>query len=99
MPAKHSDLPERRHDGRPLVALPKLLWERRATPHFTSDPVPPEHLEAILACAGQAPSGFNLQPWRFVVVREEENRRRLSRAAFGQSKVAEAPVVVIAIGS
>jgi nitroreductase len=99
MPAKPSDLPERRPDGRPLVALTKLLWERRATPHFESDPVPPEHLEAILACAGQAPSGYNLQPWRFVVVQDAENRRRLSRAAFGQEKVAEAPVVVIAVGS
>lgn len=97
--SKPSDLPERRPDGRPLVALPKLLWERRATPRFRPEPVPAEHLEAILACAGQAPSGFNLQPWRFVVVQEEENRRRLSRAAYGQEKVAEAPVVVVAIGT
>jgi nitroreductase len=57
-----------------------------------------EFLQAILTFGGQAPTGYNLQPWRFIVVRDEENRRRLQAAALGQSKVAEAPVVIIAIG-
>ena len=55
-------------------------------------------LEAILQLGGQAPSGYNLQPWRFIVVREKENRLRLQKAAFNQPKVAEAPVVIIAVG-
>ena len=72
--------------------------DRRATPHFTTDPVPDDFLEAILTFGGQAPTGYNLQPWRFIVVRDAENRKRLQSAAGGQSKVAEAPVVIIAIG-
>src|SRR5919202_266297 len=44
------------------------------------------------------PSGYNLQPWRFIVVRDEENRKRLQKVAFNQPKVAEAPVVIICLG-
>jgi nitroreductase len=58
--------------------------------------VPPDYLEAILRFAAQAPSGYNFQPWRFVIVRELENKKRLQKAAFGQPKVAEAPVIVVA---
>jgi len=60
--------------------------------------VPDDVLQSILELAAQAPSGFNLQPWRFVVVRDPENRKRLQKTAMNQPKVGEAPVVIIAIG-
>lgn len=74
------------------------MLDRRATTHFKPDGVQAEFLNAILKFAAQAPSGYNLQPWRFIVVRNEESRKRLQRAAFNQAKVGEAPVVIIAIG-
>ena len=79
-----------------MKPLSQVIFERRATSHFKPDPVPQEYLEAILQLAGQAPSGYNLQPWRFIVVREKENRLRLQKAAYNQEKIAEAPVIVIA---
>ena len=79
-----------------MKPLTQVLLERRATPHFKPDAVPDEYLEAILQFAAQAPSGYNLQPWRFIVVREKANRERLRKAAFDQEKVSEAPVVIIA---
>ncbi len=79
-----------------LKPMTQVLLQRRATSHFRPDPVPEEHLEAILRFAAQAPSGYNLQPWRFVVVRDAGNRRKLQSAAFNQEKVDEAPVVVVA---
>ena len=84
--------------GGELRPLPELLLDRRATRSFKPDAVPDEYVRAIVELGLQAPSGYNLQPWRFVVVREPENRQRLMRAAFNQSKVGEAPVVVIACG-
>jgi nitroreductase len=91
-------LPTTQSGGAPTKPLPQVLLERRATNHFLPDPVPQEYLDAILKLAAQAPSGYNLQPWRFIVVQDEENRKRLQKAAFNQPKVAEAPVVVIAVG-
>jgi nitroreductase len=76
--------------------LAEILWDRRAIRQFEPEPVPEEHLEKILALASQAPSGYNLQPWRFVVVREPAQRERLRRAAFDQPRVSEAPVVIVA---
>jgi len=84
--------------GAPPKSLSQVLLDRRATGHFLPDPVPAEYLNAILKLAAQAPSGYDLQPWRFIVVQDEDNRKRLQKAAFNQPKVAEAPVVVIAVG-
>ena len=45
-----------------------------------------------------APSGYNTQPWRFVVVQQAEMRKRLRVAAYDQARVEEAPVVIVACG-
>ena len=91
-------LPATQPGGKPLQPLTQVLLERRATSHFEPDEVPQEYLDAILKLAAQASSGYNLQPWRFIVVRDAANRKRLQAAAYGQPKIAEAPVVVIALG-
>ena len=93
---KPTGFPERCPDGRAMKPLTQVLLDRRATSHFRPDPVPDEYIEAILELGTQAPSGYNLQPWRFVVVHTKENCDRLKKVAYGQEKVAEAPVVIIA---
>jgi nitroreductase len=98
MQDKPTNLPTTQLGGAALKPITEVLLERRATNHFTSDEVPDEYLNAILRLGAQAPSGYNLQPWRFIVVREEEQRKRLQQVAFNQPKVAEAPVVIIAVG-
>jgi nitroreductase len=88
--------PEKRPDGRAIKPITEVLVDRRATSHFKPDAVPEEYLEAILQFGAQAPSGYNLQPWQFVVVREKAGRERLQKAAYNQEKIGEAPVVIIA---
>lgn len=90
-----ADFPTTQVNGAPLKPLPQVVLERRATPHFKPDPVPEAYIEAILRFGSEAPSGFNLQPWRFLVVRNAQARQRLQRAAMDQKKVGEAPVVII----
>jgi nitroreductase len=97
MQDKPSNVPKTQPNGAVLKSIDVLL-ERRATGHFTPKPIPRDYLDAILALATQAPSGYNLQPWRFIVVHDEENRRRLQKVAFNQPKVTEAPVVIICLG-
>src|SRR5688572_30390525 len=95
---KPTDFPRKSVNGSELKPLPELLLGRRATRSFKPDPIPDEYVDAIVRLGTQAPSGYNLQPWRFLVVREAENRRRLMQASFNQPKVGEAPVVIIALG-
>ncbi len=98
MQDKPTNLPATQAGGAELKPFPQAVVERRATNAFKPDEVPAETLNAILELGLQAPSGYNLQPWRFIVVREAENRARLQAAAFNQAKVGQAPVVVIAVG-
>jgi nitroreductase len=78
--------------------LSELIEQRRATPSFDGEPIPDADLKKILEAGLSAPSGYNLQPWRFIVVRTPEQRRRLRAASFNQAKVEEASVVIVACG-
>ena len=50
----------------------------RAIREFKPDPVPDALLRRVLEAAGQAPSGGNRQPWRWVVIRSAEGKRKVS---------------------
>jgi nitroreductase len=76
----------------------EAVAERRATPSFDGSPMPLSDLQAILEAGLEAPSSYNLQPWRFVVVQSGEGKRRLRAACFNQAKVEEASAVVVACG-
>jgi len=78
--------------------LSEVIRDRRATPSFESIPVHELDLRKIIEAGLAAPSGYNLQPWRFVVVRDSDQRKRLREAAANQAKVEEAPVVIVACG-
>jgi nitroreductase len=79
------------------LPLGKLRWDPGDDVRFGDDDVPDEDLEAMFALASQAPSTGNLQPWRFVLVRDPGTRRALCRAA-GNPAAADAPVLVAAFG-
>ncbi len=57
------------------------MASRRTIRDFTSDPVPMEVIRHAIRAAGTAPSGANLQPWRFVVVTDAERKRLLREGA------------------
>jgi nitroreductase len=79
-------------------SLSQAIHERRATPSFDGTPIPPEDLRKILEAGLSAPSGYNMQPWRFIVVQGDEQRRRLRAASYNQAKVEEASAVIVACG-
>jgi nitroreductase len=82
-----------------LKPLDQVVQHRRATPDFASTPISDKDLKHILEAGRHAPSGYNIQPWRFVVVRDAAQRKALRGAAFGQPKVEDAPVVVVAVAA
>ena len=79
-------------------SLAQAIRDRRSTPSFDGEPLPAEDLRAILQAGLQAPSGYNMQPWRFVVVQQPEQLRRLRAACYNQAKVEEASAVIVACG-
>jgi nitroreductase len=83
------------HTEKPLS---EAIRQRRSTPSFGSDPIDEADLREILEAGLHAPSGYNTQPWRFIVVRDPEQRARLRAAAMNQARVEQAPVVIVACG-
>ncbi len=74
----------------------EAIATRRSIRSFDDKPLHDDVLEHILEAARLAPSGSNRQPWRYVVVRDEQMRKKLARASAGQMFVAGVPVVVVA---
>jgi nitroreductase len=50
----------------------ELVKNRRTIRRFKSGPVPDEYVDKIIEAARWAPSGYNSQPWEFVVVRDKK---------------------------
>lgn len=76
------------------------FWETVAARHSVREfdpaqPVPEEWIQRLLEAAIAAPSAGNRQPWHFVVVRNAPARTCLAAAAYGQTFVANAPVVIV----
>ncbi|OGQ93360.1 MAG: hypothetical protein A3J85_01045 [Desulfobacula sp. RIFOXYA12_FULL_46_16] len=57
----------------------ELMNKRRSARHYQDKPVSRADIEALIQCAGQAPSAINLQPWEYVVVYGEEKDRLVRR--------------------
>lgn len=60
-----------------LSAFEDLFAHQRAIRRFTGDPVDDALVERILTAATRAPSARNVQPWRFIVVRDPETKAKL----------------------
>lgn len=73
----------------------EAIWNRSAVRAFSSQEIPEALLVELLELANRAPSGFNLQPWHFILVRNEELRQLLKHVAMDQTQVAEAPSIIV----
>lgn len=68
---------------------------RRSIRQYLPTPIPEADLRELLRLAGRAPSAYNVQPWRFVVVQDDDLKARLADAAYGQTQVLRAPATIV----
>ncbi len=57
----------------------EVVSTQRAIRRFVTEPVSDDVVRQVLDAAVRAPSGGNRQPWRFIVVRDSDLKRRLGR--------------------
>lgn len=77
----------------------EAMKQRRAVNFF--DPIKDitdAQLKEIIETASLAPSGFNLQPWQVIIVKDKAKKEILKKVAWNQPKITEAPVVLIVLG-
>ena len=73
-----------------------VIFSRKSVRSYTDQAVTDAQVETILRAAMAAPTGMNVQPWRFVVVRDQAVKDAL---AGGFNKmIAQAPVVFVVCG-
>lgn len=76
------------------MELKEVIASRRSIRKFRPDPIPDSFINELLEAARLAPSGTNLQPWRFIVVKSPEIRGKLKEAFF-LGFIAQAPVLFV----
>ncbi len=77
------------------LSVPDAIRQRRTTKKFKPDPIPEATLKELVALTTAAPSSYNLQPWRIVMVTDPAKREALTKASWNQSQVATAPVTFV----
>lgn len=63
-----------------------LMTQRRSVREFSPEPVPPGIIDDAIRAAATAPSGANVQPWRFVVVTSPDRKRQLRVGAEAEER-------------
>jgi len=74
----------------------KAIETRRAVKHFDPDHrMTQQEIEKLMSLAMLSPTAFNLQHWRFVLVRDAELRQKIREAAWNQAQVTDASLLVV----
>ncbi|MCS7243577.1 MAG: nitroreductase family protein [Candidatus Calescibacterium sp.] len=79
--------------------LVNLIKDRRSITFFDpSKEIPDQTLEELINLSSTAPSGYNLQPWKIIIVKDKQKKSVLKEICFNQQKVedASANIVVLA---
>ena len=75
------------------------IQNRRSIRLYSDRTVEEEKLRRVLEAARLAPSASNMQNWKFIVVRDAEKREMLTEAAYSQTFVGQAPIILVACGT
>ena len=73
----------------------EAIKKRQSVRSYLSKEIPGELLQQVLEAGRVAPSACNNQPWKFIVVRDENLKERLVSACKNQKFVGEASVVIV----
>ncbi|HQL09255.1 MAG TPA: nitroreductase family protein, partial [Lentisphaeria bacterium] len=74
----------------------EAIEERRAVKHFDSGHAMTDaEVDLLMSLALMAPTAFNIQNWRFVLVRDPELRKQIRAAAWDQAQVTDASLLIV----
>ena len=72
----------------------QAIRKRRSIREYTDQPVPRDLLLEIIQAGIWSPSGLNNQPWRFVIVTDDDVRKELSLLTHYTHIIAAAPSLI-----
>ncbi|MFO0053290.1 MAG: nitroreductase family protein [Dolichospermum sp.] len=75
--------------------VPSAIVQRRSIKTFKPDSISPDLLKQLVELTVAAPSSFNVQCWRIVLVQDEEQKQALCAASWNQKQIIQAPVTFV----
>ncbi|XGV96168.1 MAG: nitroreductase family protein [Leptolyngbya sp. BL-A-14] len=75
--------------------VPSAIAQRRAIKSFKPDAIAPDLLKRLVELTVAAPSSWNLQDWRIVIVQDTAQKTALAEAAWNQQQITQAPVTFV----
>ncbi len=72
------------------------IYQRRAVKHYDPNHNMPEaDIEKLFEAAIQSPTSFNMQNWRFVVVRDKALRKEIRANGNDQAQMTDASILIV----
>jgi nitroreductase len=79
--------------------LKEIMLSRGSVKRYDATHVMKEdEINELLTLASSAPSSWNLQQWRYLVISKQEQKQKMLPIAYGQQQVVEASIVVAILG-
>ncbi len=72
-----------------------ILHFRNACKLFNDSKVSKEDLIYILEAGRMSPSSFGVEPWKFLVIQNEQSKQKLQEASYNQTQVGTASAIVV----
>lgn len=73
----------------------ECIKNRRSIRNFLAKDVENSKINILIDAARHAPSAGNVQDWFFVIVRNNNIKKRIAEAAYNQNFIGTAPVIII----
>ena len=73
----------------------QVLKDRRSVRRYENRPVSRETISKLIDAAEAAPSAGNLRARKYVIITRKEMARALAMAAYGQSQIETAPLIIV----
>jgi len=77
--------------------LLELISKRKSVRKYLEKHIPDEDLRKVLEAGRLAPSWMNVQSWKFILVKSQENKDLLSELSIGQQQVKNADALIVCI--
>jgi nitroreductase len=72
------------------------IKERRAVKHYdTNHKLTDDEINQLMSLAILSPTSFNMQNWRFVIIKDIETRKQIRAAAWDQAQVTDASLLIV----
>lgn len=75
----------------------KSIEARRSIRKYLDKPVEEEKIMQLIESARLAPSGHNYQPWHFIIVQSEENKKEIAEVSHKQKWMCSAPAYIVCV--